>query len=135
MPEEERRPRHEILAEFRAELPGILNWAIRGFVDMEDFGGLRPPKQVLDATREYQSDSDQFARFLDERTQRDLVSSVSLTDLREAYLAWCQDEGEQPKYQTNQKVSQYIRDLGFEIQRRGIKKERFVLGLEITPCS
>lgn len=135
MPEEERRPRHEILAEFRAELPGILNWAIRGFVDMEDFGGLRPPKQVLDATREYQSDSDQFARFLDERTQRDLVSSVSLTDLREAYLAWCQDEGEVPKYQTNQKVSHYMRDLGFDIQRRGIKKERFVLGLEITPCS
>mgnify|MGYP003108594955 CR=1 FL=1 len=135
MPEAERRPRHEVLSEFREELPGILNWAIRGYVDMADNGGLRPPKQVIEATKEYQSDSDQFARFLSERTERDLLGSVSLTDLRETFQAWCQDEGEQPRYQTNQKISAYMRDQGFEIQRQGSNKTRKVLGITLIKFS
>jgi P4 family phage/plasmid primase-like protien len=132
MPEADRRPRHEVLSEFREELPGILNWAIRGYVDMVDNGGLRPPKQVVEATREYQSDSDQFARFLGERTSPSFGDSISLTDLRETYQAWCQDEGEQPRYQTNQKVSAYLRDQDYVIQRKGESKTRCVLGITLN---
>ena len=131
MPEEERRPRHEVLAEFRAELPGILNWAIRGYIDMIDQGGLQPPGAVIDATKEYQKDSDQFARFMEERTENQWGLTTSLTNLRETYQAWCHDEGEEPRYQSNQKISHYLRDQGWEISRSANRKERHVLGLHI----
>lgn len=131
MPEEERRPRHEVLAEFRAELPGILNWAIRGYIDMIDQGGLQPPGAVIDATKEYQKDSDQFARFMEERTENQWGLTTSLTNLRETYQAWCHDEGEEPRYQSNQKISHYLRDQGWEIFQSGSRKERHVRGLHI----
>lgn len=131
MPEAERRPRHEILAEFRTELPGILNWAVRGYIDMIDQGGLQPPGAVIEATREYQKDSDQFARFMEERTQNQWGLTTSLTQLRETYQAWCHDEGEEPRYQSNQKISHYLRDQGWEIYQSGRRKERHVQGLHI----
>ena len=131
MPEDERRPRHEILAEFRTELPGILNWAIRGYIEMIDQGGLQPPGAVIEATKEYQKDSDQFARFMEERTENQWGLTTSLTNLRETYQAWCQDEGEEPRYQSNQKISHYLRDQGWEVSRSGNRKERHVLGLHI----
>ena len=131
MPEDERRPRHEVLAEFRAELSGILNWAIRGYIDMIDQNGLHPPEAVIDATKEYQKDSDQFARFMEERTEQQWGLTSSLTQLRETYQAWCHDEGEEPRYHSNQKISHYLRDQGWEVSRSGNRKERHVLGLHI----
>lgn len=135
MPAEERRPRHEVLAEFREELSGILNWAMRGYVDMADNGGLRPPAKVVQATKEYQSDSDQFARFMQDRIVDDLHGSVTLTQVRETYQAWCEDEGEQPRYKTNQKISAYLRDQNYAIIQQGAKKERHALGIRINDYS
>ena len=131
MPEEDRRPRHELLSEFREELPGILSWAIEAYIEMEDLGGLKPPKTVVDATKEYQSDSDQFARFLEDRTVKNYADEVSLTDLREIYQSWCQDEGETPRFQSNKGIRDYMVEAGFETRKRGNKNRVNVLGLKI----
>jgi len=131
IPEADRRPRHEVLAELREELPGILNWAVRGYLDMVDGGGLRPPKAVVDATKEYRTDSDQFARFMHERTEPLRGMSVSLTQLRETYMAWCEDEGEEPRHKTNKKIANYLRDAGWIISQSGHAKTSCVLGLSL----
>lgn len=116
MPEDRRRPRHEIIAEFREELPGILNWALRGYLEMVDMGGLKPPNSILQATKEYRSESDQFSQFLDERTERDLMSRVGSKELLKAYLAWCEDSGEMPRYRSGKKVVNYMKECGFVVQ-------------------
>lgn len=110
IPEDLRRPRHEVLAELRAELAGILNWAIRGHMDMHDNGGLRPPEKVVLATKEYQQGSDQFASFLEERTESDLGGRIQIKELLQVYLAWCEDNGEQPRYSSTRKMIFYLKE-------------------------
>lgn len=110
IPEDKRRPRHEVLAELRAELPGILNWAIRGYLEMIDGNGLQPPRKVLDATREYQRGSDQFAIFMEERVERDMSGKIMITDLLHAYLAWCQDNGEPARHGSTRKIIAYLKE-------------------------
>lgn len=110
IPEDKRRPRHEVLAELRAELPGILNWAIRGYLEMIDGNGLQPPRKVLDATKEYQRGSDQFAIFMEERVERDMSGKIMITDLLHAYLAWCQDNGEPARHGSTRKIIAYLKE-------------------------
>jgi putative DNA primase/helicase len=65
IPPEKRRPDHVLLAELRAELPGILNWARAGYSKWKK-GGLMPPKGVLKSTEEYQLENDTLRQFFDE---------------------------------------------------------------------
>lgn len=130
IPEEKRRPRHEVLADLRAELPGILNWAIRGYLDMLDGGGLRPPAQVQEATKEYQQDSDQFALFLEERTARDIGSEVLAARVLRVYLAWCQDNGEVARYRSSRKLCAYLKERGWLFRLNG-DRQQVVLGMRL----
>jgi len=45
------------LAELRAELPGILNWALEGYRAWKA-GGLQPPPSVLESTQEYKLENE-----------------------------------------------------------------------------
>jgi putative DNA primase/helicase len=110
--ENERRPRHEILAEFEAEAAGILNWAIRGLLESRDIG-LRPPAQVVDATKDYRDESDQFGAFLTECTEKHLGHTVRVSDLSKIYLVWCERNGETPRYRGTRKIKSVMIDRGF----------------------
>lgn len=116
IPEEDRRPRHELLAGFRAELPGILAWALAGYQDLLDQGGLCPPPAVVEAVREYRSESDQFSLFVGDRIERVLGERVALGDVLKAYLAWCQDEGEEPVARSGRQMAKRLKETGFKIE-------------------
>lgn len=47
----------------------ILGWAVRGWFDYEDNEGMHEPSSVVRATYEYQSESDDVARFIAERCE------------------------------------------------------------------
>jgi putative DNA primase/helicase len=70
VPCEERIPLEEqdkhLIDKLLAELPGILNWAIDGYLKYVRDGGLNPPKAVKDATKEYRSSEDVLSEFLNE---------------------------------------------------------------------
>lgn len=135
IPEGERRPRHEMLAEFRAELSGILNWAIRGHIDMADNGGLRPPAKVQEAVKEYQQDSDQLAQFLEERTERVVGSTAKATAILHAYMAWCQDNGEDARYKSSRKLIKYLREHGYRAEKYGDGGWIVVFDLKLSSSS
>lgn len=134
IPEDERRPRHEILAGFRRELPGILAWALAGYQEMLDMGGLCPPRQVVDAVKEYRSDSDQFALFFGDRCERVMNESTGLREMLHAYLAWCEDEGEDPLARSGRKLSMLLKDAGFRVEE-GHARSRVVLGVRLAGVS
>lgn len=79
----------------RAELPGILAWAVRGAQGWHQRGGglngLAPPKKVLEAVQEYKEDNDVVGRWIDERCtlQPDLVTPAG--DLLQAINAYLVD--------------------------------------------
>lgn len=130
IPEGQRRPRHEIHAEMRAELPGILNWALRGFLDMADGGGLRPPEIVMSAVKDYQADSDQLARFMEERTEKLLMTEVLASRVLKNYLAWCEDNGEHPRYRSSRKLIASLKERGHEFRTNG-DRQAVLLGVKL----
>ncbi|MEI6278317.1 MAG: phage/plasmid primase, P4 family, partial [Verrucomicrobiae bacterium] len=113
--ESDRRPRHEILAEFGQEAGGILNWAIRGLLESRDIG-LRPPPQVVEATKEFREESDQFGAFLVECTEKDIMGRVKISSLSQCYGIWCDQNNETPRYRGTRKLRSAMVERGYAIE-------------------
>jgi len=91
--EAERRPMADVLDEFRAELPGILRWAIDGAVTWYGWG-LPKSQTVETATMEYRGDEDIVARFIAEQCVTGRTMQVLKHKLLEAWQEWTERESE-----------------------------------------
>jgi putative DNA primase/helicase len=88
-----------LLVKLKAELPGILAWAVRGCLEWQR-DGLRPPEAVTAATAAYRAENDVLAAFLDERCIVDRRAEVAATAIYKAYVEWCDIYGERAESQT-----------------------------------
>jgi putative DNA primase/helicase len=79
----------------RAELPGILAWAVRGCLAWQQ-EGLPVPEEVQQATAGYREEMDTFGRFLADRCVFDQRRHAPTELLYDAYLGWSQANGERP---------------------------------------
>ena len=104
----------ELPEKLKAELPGILAWALRGCLKWQR-DGLGRPKTVLEATTEYRRESDQVGRFLSERCVSGKEHTVSGNALYNAYVQFCQQQGE--KFLANNLFAE-------QIAKRNIEKKR-----------
>ena len=77
----------------RAELPGILAWAVRGCLEWQR-GGLRPPKVVTAATDAYRAEQDVVGRFIADRCVVIEQAKAKAGDLYTAFREWAQEQGE-----------------------------------------
>lgn len=79
--------------QLRAELPGILNWAIKGCLDWQR-SGLQPPEKVLAATKAYREEQDTIGQFIRERCQvgADYMRCKAAA-LYATYRQWAEDMG------------------------------------------
>ena len=95
-------------AALAAEASGILNWAIEGFKAWQN-GGLRPPKEVTDATEAYKDESDPLGEFFD-------IWGVRLSP--SCMGAYCNDaENRLQVFVDGEEVTGNIRDVALEDQR------------------
>ena len=131
IPEKERRPRAEVVGEFRRELPGILNWCLAAWQEIQEMGGLNPPKAVQEATTEYRNEQDQLGAFIEERTVRGQGHECPLKTLVDAYLAWCEDNHERPFYKTPRSIAPEMRKRGFVTERAAGANYTVVDGLAV----
>jgi putative DNA primase/helicase len=83
----------------KAELPGILNWALEGCDDWIR-NGLSYPEAVQHATQEYRSKMDVLADFLRECCEIGVADEVASSVLYKAYREWCDTAGEKAVTQT-----------------------------------
>lgn len=79
----------------RAELPGILTWAVIGCLDWQR-SGLCEPEPVTNAGAEYRSESDALAAFLSAQCVFEPTARESCKAIRKAYEEWCEDLGHRP---------------------------------------
>jgi putative DNA primase/helicase len=93
IPEGERDP--ELPAKLRAELPGILRWAVEGCVAWQRTG-LEPPAAVREATKEYREENDLVGQFFRSHVIFAPACKVSRRDLRETYERACEEAGAEP---------------------------------------
>lgn len=86
---------NDLRRKLRDELPGILAWAVRGCLEWQR-EGLRAPGVVLAAVAEYREAEDHVGRFIADRCRLGSEFVVTAKDLRAAYEAWAEQEGEEP---------------------------------------
>lgn len=103
----------------RAELSGVLVWAVRGALEWREHG-LGTPEEIIAATASYRSDMDSFGAWLDERCFfRPDVRTKSST-LHMDYCAWSTYRGETPV--GIKRFSQRMAERGFEkVRDNGMK--------------
>lgn len=109
------------------ELPGILNWAIKGCLDWQKRRGLQPPKAVLNAVKEYRQAEDKMGQFLEDVCVSNTTYWVSSKNLYDAYKRWCESTGD--RYITNKMFSGRLTDRGYKPQKS--KGERGWVGLNL----
>jgi putative DNA primase/helicase len=78
-----------------AELPGILNWCLAGFVQWRS-KGLMPPANVLAATKEYRGENDVLGIWLEECCVKEANAVAEAGALYRSFRAWTEDRGEHP---------------------------------------
>lgn len=93
--EEERRDFEEVVQEFMAEAPGILNWLIEGVrIFLEE--GLVIPDAVRAATQDYRDEMDPTSAFCDACIRAAPGARLAARDLYHAYVNWTVDQGGRP---------------------------------------
>ena len=98
----------------RAELSGILNWALAGFLELQA-GGLQEPDAVKAATAVYRSEEDVIRRFIAERCSIDSRIEAGASVLYKAFQKWCGDFGE--ACESQKKFGTRLTDIGFGSRR------------------
>ena len=77
------------------ELPGILNWAIRGCLNWQSQSlKVNPPKRIADATNEYKSDNDRINSWIYDCCEKDPSFSAKSSELYESFRNWAASNGE-----------------------------------------
>lgn len=118
-----------LIQKLKAELPGILNWALEG---LEDYmaNGLQPPASVQAAVADYRSNSDPLQRFINDRCTVGDGLKCSKPDLHNVYVDWCRDNYSTP---LNERVfGRSIKEHGFSDSRPRINGERVKTWLGIS---
>jgi putative DNA primase/helicase len=105
-------------AKLKAELPGILNWALKGCLDWQAHG-IGEPEDVTQATDQYRAEQDAIQQFLNECChcdRKDPSLRTKVATLYEAFGRWSGD-----RWMTQPKFNQ-------EVENRGFRKERMTHG-------
>jgi putative DNA primase/helicase len=116
----------------RAELPGILAWAVRGAQRYYANGRHLPTPAVFQtASNNYRGAQDHLRGFLEACCELDADATVSSESLRNAYLAWTRDDGRTPlDWQTG--IAAGLHDLGIRRERLGKARRYHWAGLRLN---
>jgi putative DNA primase/helicase len=109
IPEQEVDPK--LAEKLITELPGILNWAVKGCLAWQE-QGLNAPDLIKNAVREYRSEMDILGEFFSECCVVDPSLSCSAKELHREYKRWCEDYGH--KVIEQHRFGRALRERGFE---------------------
>jgi putative DNA primase/helicase len=121
----------ELKEKLRAELPGILNWALRG-LEAWAKGGLGTCARITAASAGWREESDQVKRFIEDMCVVAEGAQVETVDLFHAYRAWS-DEVRIPDADrlTLAAFGTALNERGFEKKRVGSKDDRPIMRVGI----
>ena len=117
---------HRLPAKLRAELPGILAWAVEGCLEWQR-AGLGTPQKVLAATAAYRAEMDVLADFLADMCLLAPNAEVSKAALFDAYQVWCEANRERPLGKIH--FGKRLKERGIADHELGREKVRAWLGV------
>jgi len=104
----------------KSELPGILNWAIKG-AQLWLENGLPVPTKVKEAVEDYRKSEDVLGEFIDSCLESSDRASVLKSDVFSRYLVWCSEVG--MRYNLNaHMLGRILKNRGFS--DRSLKNHR-----------
>jgi len=92
------------------ELPGILRWAVEGFLKMQK-EGMKPPDIVRCATQDYKSDEDAVGAFLDEFCEFGEMETVGVSELYDSF------KDNSDSFMRKKDFNDYMEKHGYQKQR------------------
>jgi putative DNA primase/helicase len=111
----------------RAELPGILAWAVQGCLDWQRHS-LAEPNEVRSATQAYRDEMDTFKDFVEDCCVVTDGKSTPVSSLYTKYQQWCEGSGEPPV--TKKALGRLIAArLGLEQSRTSLGRSWIGIGL------
>ena len=122
----------DLSQKLRAELPGILRWAVEGCLKWQR-EGLTPPEQVAQASAEYRSEMDSLQAFIDDQLALDADNKVSSERLYGKFRDWCEANGE--RTMTQRSLGMQLKEKGFESRRSGSDGSTFWHGIALKTDS
>lgn len=115
IPESKRDPKLKLSLLYDLdERSGILNWALEGVRRWQE-DGLKPSKQVYEATRTYRADQDLVGQFITEKCHVHPSLRIQKGKLYRAYLEHCKEMNEDAKTKMA---------FGYQLRERGIRDDR-----------
>jgi putative DNA primase/helicase len=105
----------DLAAKLRQELPGILNWALKGYQDWQT-NGLSLPPAVSEATESYRTAMDTLSDFLDECCVTEKAGQVAAQVLYEAYRKYCEKTGD--RIASRKALGMQLEERGYQAVRR-----------------
>jgi P4 family phage/plasmid primase-like protien len=109
IPEGNRDPK--LAEKLRAELPGVLNWAIAGCLAWQR-DGLGISAKVREASAGYRQESDILGPFIVECCELDSGTVAARTAIYRAYVTWSEAQGER-RAMSEREVAELLRGRGF----------------------
>ncbi len=126
-------PEHErdkkLPEKLRAELAGILAWAVAGCLEWQR-DGLKPPKEVIAATAEYRAEQDIIAAFMGDCCIMNSLTDTPAGDMYKAYKEWAKDSGLDPISQIA--FSRQMTERGLNVSGRGIGGKAYYRGMGLS---
>lgn len=117
-----------LLDKLKAELPGILRWAVKGCLAWQS-EGLGMPKAVSTATEEYRAEEDPLADFVGECCVVNPEAWAETRALYGAYTKWCEQAGE--KALDLREFGSAMTNKGFIHKKAGGRNRRLGIGLQV----
>jgi putative DNA primase/helicase len=111
-------PDQHMLDRLRAELPGILNWAIEGCLSWQTTG-LGMPTEIRTATQDYRNEEDALASFIDDHCVVSPNARAMSSQLYAKYISWC-DRTSEPRM-SQKTFGTKLREKGFQNVKSGVK--------------
>ncbi|WP_372870909.1 phage/plasmid primase, P4 family [Shewanella sp.] len=121
-----------LMEKLNAELPGILNWAIKGVqMWLEQSIKTSLPASIRAGIDEYRHESDLLANFLEEVTQSDPESYIPTDELYDKFRQWAERDSDWKM--TRNIMTKRLVDKGFSKVRK--QNKACIQGIMLKPCS
>lgn len=117
----------QLVQKLRAELPGILNWALLGLAAWTR-GGLNAPDTVTDAVKEYREDMDLLGKWIGDRCELGEAFEAKADALYGSYAVWSTLNGHH-----RPSMSTFGRKLTERFGKRRAADGYHYLGLHLNP--
>lgn len=107
----------------------VLSWAIAGYFDYEDNGGMREPATVVAATDDYQTSSDAVARFIAETCVTGPYLHARTREIYSAWQRWAISDG--TEQMSEKALAKELERLGYEARKTNVGKVWAGIGLPV----